>query len=391
MPTVQIPGRRLATLALTLALAVVIGGADGCSSDPNIEGARLYIRNGELTDAIASLDRALAANADNVQALTLRAEVRRRQADAATAPAERQAFLDQMAADIQRAHTLAPTDGAVAQERLQGWALSVTKGNQALTNPAPEQAAVAQGLFRTAIAVLPDSSQGHFGLGLALLRADDAPGAIAPLREAVRIEPGNVSSHIYLSRALLLAEQNAEGITVLEEAAERFPANADVQASLLNAYAVSGRTDDALARYEGAIASDPENALLYANYGTLLLRAGRFDDAVTQLERATQLAPDDASAQYNLGAALQNKASALTDEANELPVGDANYDRLIGERNTFLERSLPYFLRARELSATAANAEDERDACRALFVVYGGLNRTSDAAAVAECAGESMN
>jgi len=390
MPTVLFPGRRLATLALTLALAVVVGGADGCSSDPNVEGARLYIRNGELTDAVTSLDRALAANADNVQALTLRAEVRRRQADAATAPAERQGFLDQMAADIARAHTLAPADAAVGQERLQGWALAVTKGNQALTNSAVEPS-VAMGLFRTAIAVQPDSSQGHFGLGLAHLRADDAPGAIAPLREAVRIEPGTVSAHIYLSRALLLAEQNTEGVAVLEEAADRFPTNADVQAALLNAYAVSGRTDDALARYATAIAADPGNALLYSNYGTLLLNAGRFDEAVAQLEQAIALAPDDGSAQYNLGAALQNKASALTDQANDLPVGDANYDRLIGERNTFLERSLPYFMRARELAATAGNADDERGACRALFVVYGGLNRATDAAAVAECAGEDMN
>jgi tetratricopeptide (TPR) repeat protein len=390
MPTVQFPGRRLVTLALTLALAVVVGGADGCSSDPNVEGARLYIRNGELPDAAASLDRALEANPDNVSALALRAEVRRLQADAATDASARQGFFDQMSADIARAYTLAPTDADVMTTRTNGWATAVTKGNAALTSEAVAPA-VAQGLFRTAIAILPDSSQGHFGLGLAHLRADDAPGAITPLREAVRIDPSTVAAHIYLSRALLLAEQNTEAITVLEAAAERFPADPDIQASLLNAYAVSGRTDDALARYATAIAADPGNALLYSNYGTLLLRAGRFDEAVTQLEQAIALAPDDASAQYNLGAALQNKASALTDEANALPVGDTNYDRLIAERNTFLERSLPYFIQARQLSAAAGIADDERDACRALFVVYGGLNRAADAAAVAECAGESMD
>lgn len=389
MPTL-FPGRRLVTLALTLALAVVVGGADGCSSDPNVEGARLYIRNGELTDAVASLDRALEANPDNLTALALRAEVRRQQADAATDATARQGFFDQMAADLQRAQTLGPDDADVRVTRTNGWATAVTKGNQALTNEAVAPS-VAQGHFRTAIAVLPDSSQGHFGLGLAHLRANDAPGAIAPLREAVRIDPSTVASHIYLSRALVLAEQNAEGVAVLEAAAERFPTDPDIQASLLNAYAVSGRTDDALARYASAIAADPGNALLYSNYGTLLLRAGRFDDAVTQLEQAIALAPDDASAQYNLGAALQNKASAMTDEANALPVGDANYDRLIAERNTFLERSLPYFMRAREISAAAGNADDERDACRALFVVYGGLNRASDAAAIAACAGESMD
>lgn len=388
MPTVQISGRqRAATLVLALSFAVLLGGADGCASDPNVEGARLYIRNSEYPEAVAALDRALAANPDNVTALTLRADVRRRQADAPGPPAERQAFLDQMATDIARAYQLAPAEDEVRVIRTNGWVMAVTKGNAALTNQAVDPS-VAQGLFQTAVNVLPDSSQGHFGLGLAHLRGDDAPAAVPHLRRVIEIDPSNVSAYVYLGRALMVSAQTTEGITLLESAAERFPDNQDIQASLLNAYAAGGRTDEALASYERAVQNTPDDALIRYNYGALLLRGGRYDDAIVQLERATAIDPANGDAQYNLGAALQNKAAALTEQANDT-ADDAEANRLIGERDALLNRSLTYLVRARELAAS--EPDSERTACEALFRVYTQLNRMDEANAAAECAGIDLN
>lgn len=386
MPTLS-PFRlpRLGTLVLSLALAVVVGGADGCSSDPNVEGAKLYIRNSEFDEAMASLDRALEANPDNVEAVVLRADVRRRQADAATDPAARQTLIDQMATDIARARTLGPDNADVDAIQINGWALSLNKGNAALTSQSVEPA-VSEALFRSAIAILPDSSQGHFGLGLSLLRANRTTDAIAPLRRSVELDPGNVNGYIYLSRALLLSQQASEGITVLEEASDRFPDDDDIQASLLNAYAMGDRVDDAIARYDVVIAREPDNPLYRYNYGALLLRAGRFDDAVVQLERAVALDPTSADAQYNLGAALQNKAAAVNDEATSTE-DEAAADRLLAERDALLSRSLPYLQEARTLST----GDEARAACNALFQVYTQLNRVDDARGVAECAGISMN
>lgn len=389
MPNVSFSGRRLATLSVALLVALLVGGADGCSGDVNMRSARSYIAQRDYDSAVRSLDRALEANPQNVEALALRADIRRMQADAATDTPTRLALLEQMAADVESAYRISPDHADVRTVRFNGWATAVTRGNQALTNASVEPS-VAQGYFRTAARILPDSSQAHYGLGLAYLRADDAPASIAPLREAVRLAPNDVSSHIYLSRALMLSSQTTEGVSVIEAAAARFPGNEGVQAALLNAYAAAGRTDDALARYDAVIATDPDNALLRANYGTLLLRAERYDEAIVQLTRATEIAPDDASAHYNLGAAVQNKAAAMTARANESE-DQATFDRIIGERNALLNQSLPHFQRARDLSAAANDAADERSACRALFQVYATLNRVDDAARVAECAGESMN
>ncbi len=388
MPTFLTSGRpRLATIVLAALFAVVLGGADGCSSDPNVEGARLYIRNNDLPSAATALDRALTANPDNATAVALRAEVRRRQADAATDATERQALVDQMTADLQRATTLAPDDADVRVTRINGWVLAITKGNAALTNQAVDPG-VSQRLFASAVTLMPDSSQGHFGLGLSHLRADDATAAVPHLRRATEIDDSNAATYIYLARALLISEQGAEAIGVLEEASERFPNDADIRATLLNAYAAAGRTDEALTSYERAVAAAPDDALIRYNYGALLLRAERYDDAIVQLERATALAPDNGDAQYNLGAAFQNKAAALTAQANAT-TDDAAANALIAQRDELLNRSLTYLLRARELAGS--DADGERAACSALFQVYSQLNRLDDASAVAACAGIDLN
>ncbi len=377
---------RLLSLTVALAVAVLVGGADGCSSDPNVEGAKLNLRNGEYDDAIENLDTALETNPDNVEALTLRAEVRRQQAERATG-AQRMTYLNDMVATIRRAQTLAPDDPDVQTSALGAWALSVNSGNDALRD-AEADPMDATALFQTAVDLQPDSMQGYYGLGLAQLRAGNTSEAIAPLRRAVDLAPDDVNSAIYLGRALMLTDQNTEAVTVLEGAATRFPDDSDIQTALLNAYARSGDTEGAIARYETAVqGAGAEDPIVRYNYGALLLNAGRYDEAIVQLDEAVRLNPENADAYYNLGAAYQNKAAALNDQANETE-DNAAAARLTAQRDENLEASLPHLQRARELAAAEG---DEAGVCLALFRVYTQLGRVDDAEGVAECAGVSMN
>ena len=50
-------------------------GADGCSSDPNVEGAKLDLKNKDYDRALQNLETALATNPDNVDALELKGRV----------------------------------------------------------------------------------------------------------------------------------------------------------------------------------------------------------------------------------------------------------------------------------------------------------------------------
>ena len=376
---------RFLTLSIALVVAVLAGGADGCSSDPNVEGAKLDLNNGDFDSAVENLDEALQTNPDNVDALVLRAEVRRRQADAASG-AEKAEYLNMMVDDVNRAETLAPDDPDVQAAKVNAWALAVNAGNASLRDPESDvNDAVA--LFQTAADVQPDSMQGPFGLGLAYLRAGDAAAAVAPLRQSSELSPDDALSAVYYSRALLLSDQGAEAVNVLEAASERFPDDADIQTSLLNAYAVSGQTDRAIERYEQAVVDLPSDPVVRYNFGALLLEAGRYDEAIEQLTEAVRLAPDNSDAFYNLGASYQNKAASLNDQANDTEDADAA-NTLIAERDENLEASLPNLQRARELSA---GTDDEAGVCNALFRVYTQLGRVDAAEEVSECAGIAMD
>lgn len=382
---------RVSFLTLFALVAIALGGADGCSSDPQVEGAKLYINNKEYDRALENLEEALTTNPDNVDALVLKAEVLRlKGGETPTSEVEtRTRLFQEMTATLERAAQLAPDDQRVIDGQLNAWAYAVNEGNKTLRRADADPSEAAQ-YFRAATSLQPDSMQGPFGLGLAELRAANFEAAIDPLRRAVELAPDDANTHEYLARAYLAADRASEAVEVLETAQERFPDNADIRTTRLNAYAVAGMTDRAIEEYEREIAegraTGAEEAMIRYNYGSLLLSARRIDEAIEQLTRAVELDPQNADAQYNMGAALQNKASALAQQANETE-DNAAANALLDERAELLEQALPYLEAARDLAA----AGDEANACSALFQVYTQLNRVDDANAVAECAGMSMN
>ncbi|GAB5534038.1 MAG: hypothetical protein Rubg2KO_02870 [Rubricoccaceae bacterium] len=381
---------RVPFLALFAFVAIALGGADGCSSDPQVEGAKLYINNKEYDNALENLNESLATNPDNLDALILKAEVLRLMGgETPTADVERRATLfTEMTATVDRAAQLAPDNPDVAAAQINAWAYAINQGNNTLRSDAdPSEAAT---YFRAASTLQPDSMQGPFGLGLAELRAANFEAAIEPLARSVELAPEDANTHEYLARAYLATDRAAEAVEVLEAAQDRFPDNTDMRTTLLNAYAVAGMEDRAIEAYEAEIASGSasgeDEALIRYNYGSLLLSADRIDEALEQLSMSVDLDPDNPDAQYNMGAALQNKASGLARQANETE-DNAAANALIDERNGLLERALPYLQASRDLAPEG----EKRAACSALFQVYTQLNRVDDANAVAECGGMSMN
>ena len=379
---------RLVSLPALALLAVMLGGADGCSGSPDLAGARQAIGVEDYDRALTNVNAALTANPDNVEALTLKAEVLRLQVGRAPDAAAKTALIAEMNTTVMRAVALDPTSANVVAIRANAWAASVNQGVTLLRDPAaPAGASVP--LFTAATELLPDSTQGYFYLGLAEYSAGNATAAIAPLRVAARLDPTDDQAPLYLGRVLIQSEQGAEGIAVLTDAAARFPANATLRSELLNAYQRTGRSAEALTLYEAAIASatPADEPVLRFNYGTVLLQAGRTPEAIAQFERAIELNPANFDAQYNLGAAYQNQAAAINRRANET-TDNAENGRLVGERDALLNRSLPYFEQARTLGA---EGPDRTGACTALFQVYTTLGRIDDARTVAGCAGISMN
>ena len=411
-------------LAALVFSAALLGGADGCSSDPNIEGAKLYIRSEDYTSALANLETALAENPDNAEALALKGRVLQLQAKDIADPMERHPMVEQMMAALNRADALAPDDDDVAFTRLSAWAEEMTSGGRLLQNSGGDEENLAKAIqaFENATYIQPDSSSGHYNLGLAHLVDGNADDAIAPFETAIATGGGDANAYLYCGRALLATGSNASrALEMLEEGSGLYPDDEPLRAELLNAYAATGQTDRALAAYEDAIARDPENPVLRYNYGSTLLKAERFDDAIIQLERAIAIEPDNANTQYNMGAAYQNKATAVNAQLIETD-DDAEARRLRTERDGLLEQALPYLSDARQLTErtlsctpdsryhydastqrcrdtetgefvpnTSCPCSEVGDICHALFQVYAQLGRTTEAEEAGECAGLDLN
>lgn len=371
---------RLPTLSI-LALLVASGCAAPTAGVGDAQGAA---DSGNLPAALALADSAVARNPADAEAFVLRSDIRRRMIAADTLGSVDSMAVEMMVADAQQGVTLGPANANARTNQTNAWSTSMNRGGRAY-NATPRDVRSARLLFRAASQIRPDSVSGHLNYGAVLLASGDAAGAVAPLRTAARLEPGNAVTARRLGLALLESNQAPEAVTVLSAAADRFPQDPGINADLFVAYERTGQTAEALARYETRLATatpETEPGLRLA-YGVALLQGRRVDDAIRELERSVQLAPDNSTAQYNLGAAIQNKAATLQTQANAA-TDNAENARLVAERNVFLNRSLPYFERARTLSP---EGPDRSSACRALFQVYTTLGRRTDAEAVSTCAG----
>ena len=381
---------RLLTVSLSLVVALFMGGADGCSSDPNVEGAKLDLNNRDYDAALANLDQALATNPDNADALVLRVEVRRQQYDATSGAGPKAAYLDEnydaIIADAMRAQELAPEDPTVRSAVTNAWILGANAGNNLVRDPEAD-ALDAVPYFEKANRLRPDSTLGYLGLGLAYLRAGEATQALGPLQRGVDLDEDDPTLAYYYGRSLVLAERGTEAVSFLERAQARFPENEDVQTMLLNAYTASGQIEQAVERYSVAAQNRPTDPTIQYNYGALLLQLERYDEAIAQLTRATELDRSNSNAYYNLGAAYQNRAAALNQRGNESEDAD-EANALFAQRDENLEASLAPLMQARTLST---GTDDEAGVCNALFRVYTQLGRIDNATAVAECAGMATN
>ncbi|OZC03257.1 tetratricopeptide repeat protein [Rubricoccus marinus] len=378
---------RLPLLPALLALALVVGGADGCSSDPNVEGAKLKIRTEDFDGALANLNTALEEDPDNVEALRLKSQVLTLQMEKAPV-AERAAFIPELQATITRAARLAPEDADVAAMRGFAWAQMLNTGNQSLQN---ERTPAAESIpfFEGAIAVNPDSVGGHFGLGLAQLLSSNSAAAATAFENTLEMDPGYTNASIYLSKAYLQMDRGADAVTVLEKA-RTMVADEDrdrLQQEYLNTLASSGQSDRAIAEFETQVDNFPNDPLIRYNYGTLLLGVDRFADAIEQFEAASMMEDDNADAFYNLGVARLREAGRIETEAGALDLSEQDtYDSMIAQRDELIEGSLSALTTARDL----ADGATRPTVCRTLVTIYNSLGRADDATSAQACADGGM-
>ncbi len=394
-------------------LALIVGGllltgADGCSSDPNVEGAKLDLRNKDYDRALKNLEIALQKNPENGEAwkykgITLQEILNTIPPD--SVDKYEQTFQEMIAA-YQKAMELLPEQrDEIAARMLQAWATEMNKGVQAF-NKASEDSKyyeIAAMHFHHATELEPDSVSAYVNEGLAYIAAGKHDKAIPALETAIKKGDRSPDTYIYLAELYMITNQPEKAVQLLEKARELFPDNEEISTRLLNAYILSNQIDRAMEVYAEEVEKHPDNKLYLYNYGSLLLQAGRYDEAIKYLKKAVELDSTYTNAWYNLGAAYQNKAVDIQDELDVLEDKltdkslseeerkelERKIEELRKEQAELLRQALPYLERARQLME--ASGEDTKEVCQALFRSYAHLNMLDKAEEAAKCAGIELD
>ena len=393
--------KRFSVILALFVGVMVIAGANGCSSDPNVEGAKLDLRNKDYDRALENLETALAANPDNTEALKLKGDVLSAKAETVSDVDEHSALVDEMIEAYNRAAELGvDVSGGLTMAYVREFDLGSKAFNRGRDDRDEYHAAAAY--FNNATKIFPDSTGPYVNQAYSLINAGETTGAIEPFEAAIERGDDDPQTYIFLADLYRQNDRANEAVSLLETASNMFPDNVDIQAQLLNAYQASGQVDRAMQKYEEAVARDPNNKLYQYNYGSMLLQEERYDEAVEHLSEAVELDPEYSNAYYNLGAAYINKAVMFSEELNviddelrenrddlsaaEVSAKESEMEELAEARRESFSSAIVPLERAKELTE-AGEGQDLTGICQALFSAYVQTNQEEKAKTVQACAG----
>ncbi len=395
---------------LVAGLVLMLAGAGGCSGDPNIEGAKLDLRNKDYARALENVEKALQRDPQNAEAYELKGRIildllsNQQDLD----PEARQDTVRAMVAAFQKAVELDPKlQESVLNQLRFAYIREFQNGVNAFNRGREDSTYYLHAAiyFGNATIIQPDSAGAYVNQAFSLMNARRHAEAIAPLEAAIARGETSKDTYLILADLYRLQQQPEKALEVLEQARERYPDDPDVQSQLLNAYVQAGKVTEAMDIYKEAVEKEPDNKLYRYNYGSLLLEAGRYDEAIEHLTKATELDPEYANAFYNLGAAYINKAVDVNDQAvalddslrthrselsqEQIQQLEEAVARLIEERRQLFAQAIPPLERAREL--LEARGENIQPICRALFQAYVQTDQTEKAREVEACAALNNN
>ncbi|MEM6647717.1 MAG: tetratricopeptide repeat protein [Bacteroidota bacterium] len=400
--------KRIASYLCVFALGLTLMGADGCSSDPNVEGAKLDLRNKDYDRAIENLNSALERNPDNAEALELKGRVLMQQAEATNDPSVHEGLVPEIVESFSRAKDVDPSMAQQVENNMDlAYYNTFTKGVQAFNRSEsdPSEFDNAAAFFTLASVIRPDSAGAYVNKAYALYNSGNREAAREPLEMAIEKGENNAQSYILLSNVYTIQEDFDAQVKLLQDATKVFPDDADIRAQYLNALQRTGQLEMAMTEYSAAVASDPDNPVYRYNYGSMLLDGEMYDEAEEQLRKATELDPENANAFYNLGAVFINQAFAINEEIaaaddalraergnlseDEITSREAALDEMVEKRGMMYENAVAPLERAKTLAEQ--EGLEQSGICNALFQAYVQTGETEKGTAAAECAGIDIN
>lgn len=258
--------------------------AEAGESSPEIHNnlARIHVRSGDLDEAEAEFEKALALNAHDADALLGLSSVAALRGNRARAE------------HLARVALASNPDFPLALAQLGD-----------LRREAGDLGECAR-LYREAIALYDASPQLYLGLGDCLQRANDYEAAESAFTRALELDPDSFAAVYNLGVTAFQRGEEEEAIARYERALEMdagHPLAADTLNNLGTVHLDRGETEQAMARWEQAVAASPAQFEARYNLASQYLEQGRVGDAIPLLEQAARLSPNHEALHARLGRA----------------------------------------------------------------------------------------
>ena len=159
----------------------------------------------------------------------------------------------------------------------------------------------AASVFQSFVSSSPTAPEGHYMLGLSLLRQNQMLKALEPLSEALKLSENDLRYRMTLAQALLKAGKFGDAFDTL--AAQDLSAIGEAERASFNkllakAAISSKRHGAAFDHLEKALAVDPGSRTLWLAHANVASRLDRPQDAFSAMSKAFQLDPSDSELGY---------------------------------------------------------------------------------------------
>ncbi len=204
-------------------------------------------------------------------------------------------------------------------------------GNSLMDRQKPSEAADS---YRRALALDPDDSAGHTGLGTALAEIGNEEGALTEFLAAERLNGENAENQLNLGLYHERHASPAEAIRHYTSALNSRPDLFEAHLRLGGLMESQGTDDSALAHYLEAERLDPSNHEVHARLGLFYVKRGRLEQAEAQFSLALHSRPNDPIAHFDLGVCYleqghDDEAARCFSRALELDPGFADARALL--------------------------------------------------------------
>ncbi len=322
---------RIKPFLLIFALAGIFWACE--TTDPLVNEVQIFLVTGELDQALAVVENAIAEDDNNYIAHYYKGNILSVMAEEYEDPRDRKQYYERARASFDRAIELMqgleemPDEMEELEETVTFyWAEEFNAGVNIINDdsvraatPEPNFTAIAH--FENAATVQPDSALSYMVMSSSYFNENMIDEAVEMYEIAISLmERPEAEDYEYMISILLVQQNFERAIEYSDKARADYPDNTVFVQLLADAYLQSGMQEEAISLVEGLIAEDPDNPQYRRVLGTQIYQTvSILSDQVTELyETAFEMRRDMRSLQGSERDAAERELNQLQDRIDSL-------------------------------------------------------------------------